>query len=149
MATYNDALFRAQFPEFADTVAYPAAMLSGYFTMAQLFIVADGSPCASLQGDQLQLALNQMTAHLMILGQQAATGVPGTAQGGFETSASIGEISVQKLAPPAADAWQWWLVQTTYGQALSALLSVLATGGLSVGGMSERSSFRKAGGCFW
>lgn len=149
MATYDDALFRSQFPEFSDTTKYPSGVLSGYFSMAQLFIAADGCPFDALQGAQLQLALNQMTAHLLTLGSQAATGQPGTSQGGFEVSASIGEISVAKLAPPAKDAWDWWLYQTMYGQALMALLSVIAVGGLSVGGLDERSSFRKAGGVFF
>jgi len=149
MATYDDALFSTQFPEFTDTTAYPAILIGGYFAMAQLFITTEGCPFDALQGAQLALALNQMTAHLLVLGKQAATAAPESNQGGFETSASIGEISVQKLAPPVKDGWDYWLYSTPYGQMLLALLSVMAVGGLSVGGLSERTSFRKAGGVFF
>ena len=149
MPAYNDELFRAQFPEFASTAAYPEALISAHFDTALIFISTTGSPCCILQGSQLGLALNQMTAHLMALGKQAASAPPGSVQGGFDTSASIGEISVSKLAPPAKDAWDWWLYQTPYGQALMALLSALSVGGFSLGGLSERDGFRKAGGVFF
>lgn len=148
---YDDALFRAQFPEFADTTKYPAALLSAYWSMATSFITASGSPCGALGASGLPLALNYMTAHLYVLAQlqAAAAGGPGSSQGGFETSASIGEVSVATMAPPAATMWQWWLAQTAYGQALAALLSVLAVGGTSVGGLPERYGFRKVGGVFF
>lgn len=151
MPTYNDATFRAQFPEFTDPVKYPQATFQVYFGMAQLFIQADGNPFAILNGDALQLALNYLTAQLYTLGQNAAATAanPGADQGGFETSSTIGEISVAKLPPPAKDMWQWWLAQTPYGQALQALLSVLAVGGLYVGGLPEREGFRKIGGVFF
>jgi hypothetical protein len=149
MSTYDDVLFRKQFPEFANATTYPETLISAYFDMAQMFISTGGSSAAILRGNQLSLALNQMTAHLLVLGQQAAQGQPGSNQGGFDISASMGEISVSKLAPPAKDSWDWWLCQTSYGQALLALLSALAAGGFSLGGLNERSGFRKAGGVFW
>ena len=146
---YDDTLFRAQFPEFASTTDYPEALISAYYDMALIFIGTEGSPCDFLRGAQLALVLNQMTAHLMVLGKQAIAAGPVSNQSGFDMSATIGEISVAKLSPPVKDAWDWWLYQTPYGQAMMALLSALAVGGLSVGGLDERSSFRKAGGVFW
>lgn len=148
-ASYIDSTFRTQFPEFSNVTQYPAAVLANFFAMAQIFISDAGSPCNTLSGNQLQLALNQLTAHLTALSGQAQIGVPGSQQGGFDVSASIGEINVSKLSPPAKDSWDFWLYQTMYGQMLLALLSALAVGGLAVGGIDERSSFRKAGGCFW
>lgn len=157
MTTYNDALFRTQFPEFANTTAYSAALIGAYWGVASVFVDAAGSPCSGLRASQLGLALNYLTAHVLVIGMQQGAGSapgatvqpPGSSQGGFETSASIGEISVSKLAPPATDAWEWWLAQTPYGQALWALTSLLSVGGFSVGGSLERASFRKAGGVFW
>lgn len=146
---FDIALFRTQFPEFADVTKYPDVLLSNYFAMASTFIETQDSPCAMLTGNQKMLALNQMTAHLLVLGQQAATGSPASNQGGFEISASIGEISVSKMSPPVKGAWDFWLYQSAYGQALMALLSVMSTGGFSMGGLSERDSFRKAGGVFF
>lgn len=147
--SYNDSLFRIQLPEFADTTTYPMIILSAYFTMAQTFITADGSPCTNLDVDQVQLILNYFTAHLLILGRRAQASGPENNQGGIETSASIGEISVANLAPPVKDGWDYWMYQTPYGQAIMALLSMAAAGGFSVGGLNERSGFRKAGGIFW
>jgi Protein of unknown function (DUF4054) len=148
MASYDDTSFRTQFPEFADPIAYPLATIAAYFNLATLFIAEPGSPCAVLQGNSLQAALNYMTAHLMVLSQQQAA-APGAAVGGVEISSSIGEVSVSRMAPPAKDAWDFWLYQTSYGQALMALLKVLSVGGFSVGGLPEREGFRKIGGVFF
>jgi hypothetical protein len=149
-AAYDDTLFRTQFPEFADTTQYPEALLSGYWDMATNFISTNDCPYYMLNGNSLALALNYMTAQLLTLGQQAlANATPGSDQGGFIVSAKIGEIIIAKLPPPAANMWQWWLGQTPYGQALLAMLQLLSVGGLSIGGLAERQSFRKAGGFFW
>jgi Protein of unknown function (DUF4054) len=166
MAEYDDTLFRTQFPEYGDTTMYPEVIVSMYWDMASNFIDPTGpsasndTSCPSaclcalqrmlLNGNSLALALNFLTAHLLSL----ATPVPpvgvaaNPSQGGFETGARIGDISVQKLAPPVNDAWDYWLVQTPYGQALAALLKVVSVGGLSVGCIPERHGFRKYGGIF-
>lgn len=151
MAVYNDEIFRAQFPEFADTTKYPAAQISAYWSMASLFISSDDCPYNSLSGDRLVAALNMLTAHLLMLGIQArtASGTVSGKSGGFTTSASVGEVSVAKLAPPVSDGWQFWLAGTPYGQMLWALLSMLSVGGFSVGGLPEREAYRKVGGVFW
>lgn len=152
MAEYDDALFRAQFPEFSDETKYPRAVINAYWDMATLFISDVECYWNTLKGKRLATALNMLTAHLLLLGINArAVGgkTPGSKQGGFTTSATVGEVSVSKLAPPATDGWQWWLSGTPYGQMLWALLEMLAVGGTSVGGLAERDSFRKAGGVFW
>lgn len=147
---YDDAAFRAQLPEFADTAKYPAAVLSASWDLATNFISLPSCPLSMLSGNSYQTAVNYMAAHLWVLSnQQSQPGQsPGENQGGFETSASIDKISVSTLPPPAANMWQWWLSQTPYGQALAALLRIKAVGGTSVGGLSERSGFRKVGGVF-
>lgn len=151
MAVYDDTLFRAQFPEFADPVQYPAAMIDAYWDMATMFISDVECYWSMLKGKRLATALNMMTAHLMTLGRNAKGGggkAPGSKQGGFTTSATVGEVSVAKLAPPAIDGWEWWLASTTYGQMLWALLQLLAVGGFSVGGLPESEAFRRVGGVF-
>jgi hypothetical protein len=164
MPEYDDALFRAQFPEYANLVLYPEALINMYWDTAAYFIDPSSTtddtttPCACLcalqrmllTGNSLVYALNLMAAHLMAM----ATPVPADgqaakpSQGGFETSARIGDISVSKLAPPVNSAWDFWLSQTPYGQTLAALLSVVSVGGLSVGCIPERQGFRKFGGIF-
>ncbi len=147
---YNDATFRATFPEFADTTKYPAATIQIFWDVAGNFIDTNDNQWRILNDKSLVYATNCMTAHLMILSQMQSTsaGGPGSEQGGFNTSATIGEVSVATLAPPAKDGFQWWLAQTPYGQQLWALLKMLSVGGISVGGIAERNSFRKAGGIF-
>lgn len=153
MTIYNDDLFRKQFPEFASEIKYPEPILSMYWDTASMFVSADDCPYNVLAGKRLAVILNYVTAHLLTIGLQAAdaakTGGGQSSMGGFTTSASIGEVSVSKLAPPAADGWQWWLASTSYGQSLWAMLEVLAVGGMSIGGLPERQSFRKSGGIFW
>jgi len=154
MAAYDDASFRLMFPAYADPVKYPTATIAAYWNMATLFISATDCPYNTLSGETLQAALNMLCAHLLFLAGQAATATGAssaatTKMGGFTTSASVGEVSVAKLAPPATNAWQWWLAGSPGGQMLWALLSLLAVGGFTVGGLPEREGFRKAGGVFW
>lgn len=147
---YDDAAFRAQFPEFSNTTDYPEATIQIFWDTATVFISDQDSPCTILQGKSRRAALNMLTAHLMTLSAQAAQGPAGAgqSQGGYETSASIGDVSVARMAPPVKNGWQFFLSQTPYGQQLWALLSMLAAGGWSVGGLPERTGFRKVGGVF-
>lgn len=141
---YNDALFRATFPEFENTVTYPEPLLSMYWEIACDYISASDSPCAMLNGKSREYAINSMAAHLLVVAKKAARGK----QGGFTTSSTIDKVSVQKLAPPVKDMYGWWLSQSPYGQGLMALLEAVSVGGISVGGMPERFSFRKVNGVF-
>lgn len=154
MNGYNDELFRLQFPAFADKTKFPEPMIQLYWNMAMQFCTLDGSPYATINGDTYILVMNMLTAHLLQLGTQQKKGAGGASAsggnggGGFTTSATIGEVSVAKLAPPVKDGWEWWLAQTTYGQMLWAMLDLKAVGGFSVGGLPEREGFRKIGGLF-
>lgn len=160
MADFDLGEFRGRFPAFKDTTLYPDAMITLFYDTAKVFIDSTESPCRVLTGSQLALALQYMTAHLLYIATQAAgqadpdnpdaggIGAGGDG-GGFVTSATIGDISVTKLAPPSGDSWDWWLNGSEYGSALLALLKLLAVGGLSYGGLPEREGFRKIGGVFW
>lgn len=147
---YDDALFRAQCPAFADTTKYPAVLCEMYWEIAMNFCTLDGSPYVTLSGASYMYTVNMITAHLMtVTPTNSQSGAAGSRQGeGFTTSATIGEVTVAKLAPPVKDGWQFWLSQTTYGQALWALLEVRSVGGFGVGGLPERDAFRKVCGVF-
>lgn len=140
---YDDAKFRQMFPEFADPVKYPAALIEEYWTQASCYIVGEGNillgSCCSF------LALGQMTAHMMTIAAHAAKGK----QAGYKTGATVDKVSVSYAAPPAIDQFSWWLSTTPYGAALAALLEVKAAGGFSVGGLNERGAFKKVGGVFF
>jgi hypothetical protein len=152
---FDPSAFRLMYPEFADKTKYPDAMLEMYWDLATVFVSTEGCPCGSVSGKQRQAILNMLTAHLLALSTQAQGdgstpgGSGGSASaGGYETSSHIGEISVSRMAPPATDGWQFWLAQTPYGQQLWALLGLLAVGGFAIGGLPERTGFRKIGGVF-
>ena len=149
---FDIAAFRLMFPEFSDDTKYPDQMLEMYWDLATAFITTNSCPCGSLSGKQRAAALNMMTAHLLALSTQAdgtGTGDSGAASGGgYQIGSTIGEISVSRMTPPATDGWQFWLSQSPYGQQLWALVSLLAVGGLSIGGLPERTGFRKIGGVF-
>jgi hypothetical protein len=67
---------------------------------------------------------------------------------GVMTGATEGTVSVSLQAPPAKDAFSWWLATTPYGAQLRALLLARSAGGFYVGGLPERAAFRKVGGIF-
>ena len=160
MADFDVGKFRTRFPAFKDTTKYPDATITIFYDMAKVFVDTTNSPCRILNGDQLALAVEYLTAHLLYIATQSAgetdpdnpeaVGIgAGGDGGGFVVSATIGDISVTKLAPPTGDSWEWWLNGSEYGSALLALLKLLAVGGMSMGGLPEREGFRKIGGVFW
>jgi hypothetical protein len=150
---YNDALFRQQVPAMADTTQWPEATMSMWYGVAQDFICISSCPCAMLNGNSAVLALNLMTAHIATLmaqdqANEQQSGIAGTPNG-IETNATIGSVSVGQMQPPVDDMWDYWLAQTGYGQMLQALLKVKSVGGFYVGGLPERTGYRKVGGVFW
>lgn len=153
VAVFDIGKFRAMFPEFGDVTKYPDAQLTMMWDMACEFVSEQACPCAMLEGKQREYVLYLLVAHMLsIFAQQqanaAAGKLPGSAPGGIETSASIGDISVGRMAPPARDGWEFWLAQTPYGQQIWALLGIIAVGGFTVGGLPERRGFRKINGTF-
>ena len=137
---YDDALFRAQCPAYADMTAYPEALLSVYWTSATSFV----SNCTYgfLPIPARTLGINWMAAHLIaIAGLVAAGQVPG-----IVNNATIDKISIGLVEAPKPNQWQWFLNQTAYGQQLLALLQVNSVGGYIVGGSPVSQSFNRPGG---
>lgn len=140
--TFDPAVFRVQFPAFASTTKYPDATLQEYFNSATCYI----SPVdyGWLNGDCRARALNMMTAHLTALSDLIAKGkAPG-----IKTGATVDKVQVQLMTPPLKNQWQWWLGLTPYGAQLHALLQSVSVGGVYIGGLTERSAFRKVGGIY-
>lgn len=150
---YDDAAFRALFKAFSDTIKWPEATLAMYWGVATDYISTNDNPCNMLNGNSLALAINLMAAHIATLfsaddNNVQEGGDPGQ-PGSVEVSASVGAVSVSNLPPPVKDSWDYWLNQTSYGQNLLALLAMKSVGGFYVGGLAERTGFRKAGGVFF
>lgn len=138
---FDPAKFRLAVPEFKDPEKWPDVLLQMYWDQA-ICLMEDESYC---ECDCTELQLFMMTAHLLKIQQNV---INKNKQGGFVNSSSIDKISVSKIAPPAADMFEWWLGQTPYGQQLLVMLQVNAVGGFSVGGLPEGSAFRKVYGVF-
>jgi hypothetical protein len=142
--------FRAQFPAFADSSAYTDQLITIWYGFAQQYL----SEGWALNGARYDLAVQLMTAHLIILAYPTPPGLTGAAAGtggaqiagGPITGATEGGVSVTIAPPPVKTAWQQWLAGTQYGLQLWALLRIAAAGGLYVGGLNERQAFRRAGG---
>lgn len=148
---YNDANFRAQFPVFANTTTYPMATLSMYWTMGSAYVNVNNAGAAYITQDQAQLANDLMAAHILQFFLNANNGAEagaGSNSTGITTSATEGSVSVGLMPPPVKGMWEYTLAQTPYGQMLMSLLESLSMGGLSVGGLPERSAFRKVAGVF-
>ena len=143
MVTFDVALFRVQFPEFADAAAYPDAVLEACFMTAECFVLNESNPC--LSDACLLLVLHALTAHICKLNDLNTNG----GAVGIVTSASVGSVSVTAAEYPfGSDAWKYWMGLTVYGQQAMAILSGAAAGGLYFGGSPERSGFRRVGGGF-
>lgn len=144
MATpvYNDANFRAQFPAFADTAKYPMATLSGYWTMASSYINIYSQ--IGWNQTQLQLAVDLLAAHLAKSFDLINAGITTM----LITGSTEGTVTVSGQPPPTTNGWQWWLATTPYGMQLRALLDIVASVGLYVGGSYPRAGFRNGFGSF-
>jgi len=144
--TLDATAFRAQFPQFANATAFPDLFLQGQFDTATAYIQPE--VCSDMTLAQRTLALYQMTAHLLALGvivaQNNYQGQPG-----ITTAATVDGISVTLAQPPyGTSEWRYWLNLTPYGAMLLALLSAQSVGGFYIGGLPERSAFRRVGGGF-
>lgn len=144
MSAYSfDAVeFRALFPAFSNATTFPDSMLNMYWDIATNYIANDDY--GALSGTSRGYAINLMGAHLTALSVVVAGGqVPG-----MMTGAKIDKINVTLTPPPIKSQYHWWLGLTPYGQQLLALLSVSVAPGFFIGGLPERSAFRKVGGVF-
>lgn len=144
MATHvlDVAAFRAAFPAFSDAGTFPDAMIQIYWDMATGYVSPNDG--WGLAGNQLQSALNMMTAHLL----QSFTLLSAGTAAVVVKGSTVDKVTVQLEPPPAKSAWQWWLATTPYGQMLWGLLSAASAGGFYFGGTPERYGFRRVGGRF-
>ena len=139
--TFSPLSFRQVFPAFSDPTTYPDARLHAYFFLASGYVSPEDY--GSLAGDVRAHALGLMVAHLLATTDAALAG-----QSGVVIMSRVGDVQVQLQPPPERGQWRYWLNQTPYGAQLLALLEMQSAGGFYVGGLPERSAFRKVGGVF-
>jgi len=139
--SFSETTFRALFPAFANSLAYPTAALELYWASATAYVSDQdaGAYVGAMTVAQQALALNQMTAHLVALNDMIASGnTPGVT-----TGATVDKVSVTIEPPPTKSLWQYWLALTPYGQQLLALLQVASVGGSYYGGFPVVGAFRR------
>lgn len=112
--------FKSAFPEWASLTD---AVAQRFLTQAQAYI--------STQNFRIRpavrvLAIQLMAGHLITLAKiDPTTGNPTIASEtvGFETSATVGGVSVSVAAPNSKNAFESWMNSTGYGQQYLALMT--------------------------
>ena len=137
--------FRLDFPEFANTDAYPAAALTFWFNVASLMLsprrwsnVASG-PVDNPGPSMLDLGSELFVAHNLTLERQAGLSAQLTAQDGLPgpagvstgpvSSVSVGPVSVGYDSGAGLDAGAGHWAQTTYGARFVRLARFAGKGG--------------------
>ena len=129
------AAFRATFPAFSDSAAYPDAILEAKWSTVDCYI--EDNDCV-FPDKCRTYAFQLMLAHLLAIGDQVSAGQPGR----LIQSASEGPVNVSFAEPPNRSNFTFWLQTTPYGVELSALISVNAIGDY-YGGNLTLSAFRR------
>lgn len=136
--TVNYEGFIATFNEFSNIEEYPQLTVTSYIEVATSYIPTKNM--GSLKNNARVYAIYLMTAHLLTLRKQIQNNVgeKGTTQIGFETSASIGDVSVSMQMPNNKNQLDYWFSLTGYGLELRALLSLKACTPTTIGGKFSR-----------
>lgn len=143
MITLDIPAFRVAFPQFANVTDFPDIRIQAQWDVGTGFVSADtyGDMSVAVRTYAIQLA----TAHLLTISVIVASGN----SPGVVTMSKVGDVTVQLAAPPfGTSQWRYWLSLTPYGAQLVALLDAQSVGGFMVGGLPERSAFRRVGGGF-
>lgn len=127
VVTVND--FRTAFPEFTD-VLYTDGVITRFLVQAEAYISTKNF---RIKPATRKLLIELMAAHLITLAKidpttQVATG--GSSPAGFETSATVGGVSVSLQALMAKNLYEQWLNSTAYGQQYWALLTAVTPTGV-------------------
>lgn len=133
--TLDIALFRERFKAFENETTYPDTLITATWDTAIIYISDVASDC--FPANKLELALQQLTAHLLFIQGIVNTG----GSTGTVTSSSIDKVSVTLTAPKNDSEWEFWLNQSPYGQQLLALLNTACVGGFYIGGNSPREAY--------
>lgn len=114
--------FKSAFPEFSSLTD---AVLTRYLTQAQAYCSTTNF---RIKPSTRVLAIQLLAGHLITLAKIDPTSGNATGAGsvsGFETSASVGGVSVSLQAPVARNAFETWINSTGYGQQYWALMTAV------------------------
>jgi hypothetical protein len=125
--------FRTEFPEFADTTAYPDSQLSFWASVAELQMDRDRwgyDPLAPT--DMYRTGVKLYVAHEIVIARQnvsyaAVGGNPGQ-HGGIANSKSEGQVSIGFDSSTQTEKDAGWWNRTTYGIQYVRLMRIFGTG---------------------
>jgi len=133
--------FRTAFPEFADTVKYPDAMLTFWSGVAELQVLQCVWRNMWTQGVMLYTA-HEITLAAQNVKSAQVGGVPGTS-GGVPNTKTVGGVTVgyDSENPSEKDAGYWNL--TNYGKQFIRLAKLFGAGAIQLsGGFQRRPTIR-------
>lgn len=118
--------FRASFPEFNDSAAYPTGTITFWATVAEQQVSQTAWGSVRSQGVMLYVA-----HEISIAAQNARAGksggVPGTS-GGIATTKTVGSVNVSYDAATTTEKDAGWWNRTTYGQQFIRLARLFGAG---------------------
>lgn len=122
--------FRAEFPEFADTVAYPNTQLNFYAGIAELMVLESVWKRMYTQGVKLYVA------HEITLAYQSAKagksgGMPGTS-GGVANTKTVGSVTVGYDSTTTSEKDAGWWNLTNYGKQFIRLARIFGAGAVQL-----------------
>lgn len=122
----DKAAFRSEFPEFADTAAYPNAQLDFWATLAEKQLRIN------IWDDTRDFAVKLYVAHEVTLARQnfqaaQVGGSPGQSSG-IANSKTVGSVSASYDAASQTEKDAGWWNRTTYGQQLWRLIQIFGAG---------------------
>lgn len=127
MQVFDVGTFRTQFPEFADTVAYPTSTIDLWAGLAERQ-VRQSVWCKSwLLGVSLYVA-HEITLAAQNSKAAVSGGVPGTS-GGIANSKTVGSVSVGYDTTLTAEKDAGWWNLTNYGKQFIRLVRIFGAGG--------------------
>ncbi len=137
--TLSPAQLQTDLPEFADSDAYPDAVLSTWLTVASNLVNDDR------WGNLAQIGTELCAAHFIVLAtrDQAAASKntePGKVTGP-QTSKAVGDVSASYDVSSVTMADGGFWNQTNYGIRFRSLARLMGAGGMQLGGCSYSYSY--------
>lgn len=130
MQTFDIATFRANFPEFGDTVAYPSSMIEFWAGLAMLQVRQCIWKRAWIQGVSLYVA-HEITLASQNSKASGAGGAPGTF-GGVPSSKTVGSVSVGYDSTDTSEKDAGWWNLTNYGKQFYRLVQIFGAGAIQL-----------------
>lgn len=120
------AVFRTNFPEFADTVIYPDATITFWSELAEIMLPETVWKRVWIKACNLYVA-HEITLAAQNVKTAAVGGAPGQS-GGIANSKTVGSATISYDSTVQSEKDAGWWNRTTYGQQLYRLIKIFGAG---------------------